>query len=413
MENPSPSSALGPLKYTKPPQRRRLSLFLSLGLNVGLLVFLAIIYRPSPSKPGTEVLQALEKNANPKVHCEIVKQRITTPWSKWESSDLSAYAANLRATGCPQKTIRDILLPLIEETFARTDSSAFEPTNFWASFSERQSAAASRAERERALENEKSKMLQDVLGFTWTSKGLTELSRPATMRIFGFIDYDRAEKLVCIDDRIESDLSRSDFASLADNWGAIDHAWRQAASSLLSPAELEELGVRGQVLMAQRRNGSLCVADLSGPELRQLMAFRRECCIPSSLAWITGMELPLPDPDWPSEQKFNGRARSLLGDTRFLEYLKCGDTSIGRTLVAVEKERLPRSLALQLYDLRQAAAERAQEIRGLPVSRSEKRAQLAALRQSAFEQLAALPNAAAEGLLVRINEDWLQEVAKP
>jgi hypothetical protein len=84
-----------------------------------------------------------------------------------------------------------------------------------------------------------------------------------------------------------------------------------------------------------------------------------------------------------------------------------------RTLVTLEKEHLPRSLALQLFDLREEAMARAQEIRQLPERRAEKRAQLAALRQSAREQLAALPNSASDGLLIRINEDWLQEIAKP
>ena len=151
-------------------------------------------------------------------------------------------------------------------------------------------------------------------------------------------------------------------------------------------------------MIYQRRNPNLCKAGLSGSELRQLMVFRRELCNPLPSALLAGRRRAsrgarLRHANINSMRKL----RSLLGDNRFLDYLKSCDAGIEKTLVTLEKEHLPQSLALQLFDLRQEAIARAQEIRQLPVRRAEKRAQLAALRQNALEQLASLPSA---GLMI-------------
>jgi hypothetical protein len=121
----------------------------------------------------------------------------------------------------------------------------------------------------------------------------------------------------------------------------------------------------------------------------------------------------LQEPDCADEQQFNTKARGLLGDDRFIDYLKSCDASMERTLATLEKEYLPRNLALQLFDLRQEVMNRAREIRQLPVRRAEKRTRLAALRQNALEELATLPNAVTESPVLEINRDWLQEIANP
>jgi len=39
----------------------------------------------------------------------------STPWSRLVSDDLSEFAARLRAAGCPDQTVCDILMPRIRE----------------------------------------------------------------------------------------------------------------------------------------------------------------------------------------------------------------------------------------------------------------------------------------------------------
>ena len=81
------------------------------------------------SEPAAVVPGAvdLEVNRGGKAHAigqgAIFRPRRTLvvarpPWSDLESDDYHEYAANLRRIGCPEKTVRDILVADINDTFA-------------------------------------------------------------------------------------------------------------------------------------------------------------------------------------------------------------------------------------------------------------------------------------------------------
>jgi hypothetical protein len=411
MENAERSRTRHRPNTVEPAPRPRLFLFVSLSLNFGLLLFLALVFRRSDSQEVPAPLPDHTTQTSSRT-LRTDSKRVTprtdpTPWQQLESNDLAVYAANLSAAGCPPKTVRDILLPWIEEKFELSEPPTSEPIPFWASFSQRQAAASARAEHESNLGQEKDKMLKELLGFTWTSEGIKEAYAGEAAGPIGFLDYERAEKLLCIADRFKKQLSRANFSRRTDRLSAIYQSWRQEVGEVLSPGEIEETELRGILMTCQRRTPYLCKAGLSGSELRQLMTFRRELCNPLPSAMLAKGDESLQEPDWATEHQLNARTRVLLGESRFVEYLKSSDASIERTIATLEKEHLPRNLALQMFDLREEAMSRAQAIRQLPVRRAEKRSQLAALRQSAVEKLGT------DSMLLKISQDWLQEIANP
>jgi hypothetical protein len=284
---------------------------------------------------------------------------------------------------------------------------------FWASFSERQAAAKTRAAQESALRQEKDNAVKELFGFAWDFEELKHAYAGEAAGALGFLDYDRAEKLLCIADRFTRKFSLGENSRRIDRRAAIYQEWRKAAGEVLSAVDFEETEARALLLLYQRRIPTLCQAGLSGSELHQLMIYRRERCnpLPSTLL-AEGREL-VQEPDIAAEQQFNTRARSLLGDNRFIDLLNNCDTTVARTLAALDNEHLPRSMALEIFDLRQNTTVHAQEIRHLPMHRAEKRVQLAALRQSAIDQIAALSNATTDSPLLRYNMDWLQDIRNP
>lgn len=418
MQNAEPSHTRRRTNSAEPAQTSRLFLFLSLSVNLGLVLFLAVVSRRSASPEVSrnslpDNTNATSERSRPETKRFATRKISNSPWKQLESADLAIYAANLRAAGCPPKTVRDILLPLLEERFENLNPSVTEPTNFWASFSQRQAAAAAKADQESAMEKERDKAITELFGFAWNSVGLKLAYAGETAGSIGFLDYEHAETLVCIAERFNTQFSREENLRRIDRRLAIYQAWRQEASEVLSPSEFEEAELRAILMIWQRRNPNLCKIGISGAELRQLMTFRRELCSPLPSVLLTRSDELLQEPDWNGDQLFHARARSLLGDDRFIDYLKSWDASIERTLTALEKVHLPRSRALQLFDLRQESIARAQEIRRLPIRRAEKRAQLATLRQSALEQLSVLSIAAADNPLLKLDQDWLQEIANP
>lgn len=420
MENDEPSRTSRRQNCAPPIRESRLFLFLSLTLNLGLVVFLVWAYQhPSSTAipelsptghPANESRRSAGTQINP-VATRVAA--VNSPWRQLESSDLSVYAANLRAAGCPEKTVRDILLPALEENFEHAKPIVSEPTNFWASFSERKAVATARAEQERALQQQKEETLKELFGFVWLSEGLRSAYSVETAHSIGFLDYDHAEKFLCTSERFKKQFARADLSHRFDRRVTIYQAWLQEVGEALSPSELEETELREIFLVCERRDQKLSGAGLSGSELRQLMAFRRELCNPLPSTLLAESDDLFGETDWVGEQKFYAKARELLGESRFLDYLKSCDVGIDRTIATLEKEHLPTSLALQLFDLRQEAMARAQEIRQLPVRRADKRLRIAALRQSALEQLASLSNGETDTALIRINQDWLQEIANP
>jgi hypothetical protein len=400
----------------EPTQARQLLLLASVGFNLGLLLLLAFLcirreffssapLRNSPvAKKPTLTIRPRHSSA---------RNVLPSPWSQMESTDLTVYASNLRAAGCPAKTVRDILLPLIEQKFEHAESPIPDPTNFWASFSERRAVAAARAEQQSQLAQEKYKLLEEVFGFDWLSPGIKEAYNGDAAASLGFLDYEDAEKFLCVAERFRSEFVRVADSCRDDIRSSIYETWREKTAEVLSPQEFEEAELRALLMIYQRRNPNLCNAGLTGGELRQLMIFRREVCKPLPSALLAGRDEFLEEPGLVAEQQFNAEARGLLGDSRFIDYLKSCDRGIERTIAALEKEHFSRDLALQLFDLREQALVRAQQIRQLPIRRAEKRAQLSALRQNAAEQLATLSDPTTESPVLRVNEDWLQEIASP
>lgn len=412
MEKVAPSRTRTPQNSETPKPGNRALLFLSLAANLALVVFLAVVWlTPRELVANNPALDHVV--AAPESRSEHVHNRERRAWDALESRDLAIYAANLRATGCPEKTVRDILLPLVEEKFARIELPDAEPTNFWSTFSQRQAAANARAEKEHAVRRERDQTVKELLGFAWDSTELNRVYTGDAAGSVGFLDYDRAEKFLCIADRFTrqfEDVSNSHRLGRRNN---IYQAWRVEAGEVLSAADFEETELRGLLLIFQRHNATVCHAGLSGAELRQLMLARRELCNPLPSALLAGGDEVVQEPDWAGEAQFLSKARALLGDNRFLNYLKNSDVSMERTLLGLEQLQLPRMTALQLFDLRQQSIARAQQIRELPIHRAEKRGQLAALRQSALDQLLALANGDEESVLVRANGKWLQEIKAP
>ena len=410
MENVEPSRARRQLNPTQPPRGRRTVLLFSVGLNLALLLCLALLTRKSsnatPVTPPSDEPSPISERVIPTRLASRAAH--ASAWSKLESADLASYAANLRAAGCPQKTVRDILLPLIEEKFERAEAADSERITFWASFSQRQAVDLALMKQEQ----KKSEVIKELLGFSWTSEGLKQACSWQAANSSGYLDYEHAEKLACIDDRFNTQLSQTIHSHRIDRRLEIYEIWRKEVAEILSAAEFEEFELRGILRICERRSPNLYKAGVTGSELRQLMIFKRDLCNPLPSAFLTSAD-EVQEPDWIGEQRFNAKARSLLGDNRFLNYLKSSDASIERTLATLQKEHLPRTVALQLFDLRLQSMARAQEIRHLPIRRTEKRTQLAALHEHAIQQITSLPNPKHDELLLNNNQDWLQEIASP
>jgi hypothetical protein len=168
----------------------KITLRLSLLLNVSLLGCLAILLAQAQRKMPANVerqANATTPASQPTTRLAGVESSLSSPtelskkfhWSQIESSDYRTYVANLRAIGCPEQTIRDIICADVDATFAsrRTKLERTELTQ---------------TSPERALSNlrqEEAQIIETLLGPQTSSPRLSPaqqarkraLMRPATM----------------------------------------------------------------------------------------------------------------------------------------------------------------------------------------------------------------------------------------
>src|SRR5512139_3859514 len=104
---------------------RRSTLAVSLCLNLLLVAAVAFAFRGAPSLggapvPGEEGERLLASSPTTATNLPASVLTITNRfhWSQVESPHYERYMANLRAVGCPEKTICDILVRDIEKTYA-------------------------------------------------------------------------------------------------------------------------------------------------------------------------------------------------------------------------------------------------------------------------------------------------------
>jgi hypothetical protein len=114
------------------------------------------------------------------VKTNVVVRRQFFSWSEVESSDYRTYIANLRGIGCPEQTIRDIIIADVNGLFARRlATEVITPDQQWWRIKPDPALARAAAAKARALNEERRSLLTLLLGPSWESGDLASLPRPS------------------------------------------------------------------------------------------------------------------------------------------------------------------------------------------------------------------------------------------
>ena len=114
-------------RVVKSPKFILLLSLLNLGVAAAILVY---VFRPSPETadtseavdPSAEVVSAQEPPALPVEKVVVVTNQFH--WAQVESEDYKTYIARLRSIGCPEATIRDIIIADLDKLLAPEVASA-------------------------------------------------------------------------------------------------------------------------------------------------------------------------------------------------------------------------------------------------------------------------------------------------
>jgi len=227
---------------------------ISLALNVALLAIVG--WRrsretPMPRTPRGEIRQASPGPSNLPVRSRVPRTQPSSPWTAIEGKDSRTFIENLRAIGCPEQTIRDMvtlricrayrnrLLEANAESVRAWDYTRQPSRDYWSEHNERQ----------QDLRDEMITTLESLFGQSWKSLTSSLLGRPdwgtdpseplsveARRKIREVDKKYRRESSELQQRRWMGELDLADMARSRE----LEREKRASLAGVLSPPELEE-----------------------------------------------------------------------------------------------------------------------------------------------------------------------------
>src|SRR5688572_10009498 len=233
----------------------------SLGLNAVLLGALAFVsvQQPAPSKspaesaPPPEPVQIVPKRERPAQKSTAIANLASFQWSQLESSDYHQYMANLRGIGCPDETIRDLIIAEVDKMFAPRFAALAGESQTFQHWRRRSKASENLVAQLRALQDERKALLRELLGIDdgpyakWANADVARLQEEGK---YSFLSAEKQAQVRAIMEKyqkqIEGGQNVLDGFSLSggDQSKRLREQRQQELAQVLSPEELKEISLR-------------------------------------------------------------------------------------------------------------------------------------------------------------------------
>ena len=280
-------------------------------------------------------------------------------WSQVESEDYRTYITRLRSIGCPEQTIRDIIIADVDKLLApRIQSASLQPRdlNYWEPIEHQlwDNAAQREAfQKQRAVDFEKREVIRELLGIDLVGERLKNEGhddyygarlqflpeeKRARMRLVldQFSDQERA----LMEQQIEAD-----DANAAAELHKVQQEKQVALAQLLTPKEKEQYDLWFSRTASATRE-SVYGFNASEEEFLKLYNLRRNF-------EERGVALDSPE----GQQQFNTQLQQALGPDRYAQYLRAQDPQYRSLLATTTRFGLQQKVADDLHEFTQVAQE--------------------------------------------------------
>jgi hypothetical protein len=365
-------------------------LLLSAGGNAVLALAWLRAHRPSAVWPRELTApRAIVTNILRPIRTNFVVRPQVLAWHDLESDDYVTYIRNLRSIGCPDQTVRDIIVADVNELFAhRRATEIITPQQQWW-LSEPGAGLSQRADDQRdALDTQRRELLARLLGPAWELSGslLTErLGSPVTLDgpLLGELPLETKQALRAIELRgrererayLQAGQSEPGSAAAAE-LARVRQQTREELAKVLTPAQLEEYLLRYSAT-AQNLRSALKGFEFTADEFRRLFAgvdaaeqeLQRlgDATDPAARRARKGCE-----------QKREAAIAEALGPDRLRFYQLNQDPVFQRARETAQQVGAPADAVIPMYQINQATdAERRRILNDVSLTPDEQTTQLA------------------------------------
>lgn len=261
-------------------------------------------------------------------------------WRDVESGDYREYVARLRRIGCPEETIRDLLIADLNQAFAPRMAAIWNQPKaaYWKKFRGDSMPGAEQLSRLESLEKEKAEILSALLGTRVTAREFASIGRLSlddSTRALAFLEPRRLEvaRRALEREGLEDKLQRVREFSTAFSFEIESYELRRRAlSGTLTSEELEEFDLR----FAPRANWlrhETSFLDCTREEFRALLELREQRLGPGQERMTVDRAEAVAD------------VRKVMGAEKAAEFEIVSDHGYTNARRAAERAGLPQDLA--------------------------------------------------------------------
>jgi hypothetical protein len=314
-------------------------------------------------------------------------------WAALESTNYYVYIANLRNFGCPEETVKDIILTDIAKVYARKRSDLRrqgQPYRFW-SPSDSSSNVDPKLQRQLAeLDREQRNLVRNLLGVDLQVELAKYWEDDYDPAAYDFLPTEKRDQLLSLKakyDEMEQEIyvrAQGIMLEQDENDLRVLEQQRQVElANLLSPQELEEYQLRHSHVSENLRN------QLSGFEPTE-EEFRRLFRLQNDFEEQINRALPESSDEVQAEiraraqeegqRALNEEMRKVLGGDRYGEWQRAQDPDYKALVQISDRYNLPVDTSQKIYNYKVQAEQQKLQVESNPnLSEEQRQAALVAI----------------------------------
>jgi len=414
----------------------RLPLTCSLTLNallLGLVLWLARAGSPSETRAGVSrfltnrVLRVQHKPALPPAGDlvpEVIEVNEPFHWAQLESADYRVYLANLRAIGCPEATVRDILIADVNDLFSGRVKALVDEVSpqFWNLITHAEDfekLVDEKGKQLSAFDHERDELFTTLFGNSnpraeEEERASTAARREQWERLADFLPAEKRGQFVAAKGELEK--AWMDFLRTPGLTGPQHQAKRQELDAALERSLRESLSTDEYAELRLRQSPAASLRDrlvgssLSEDEVRA--AAKIQLAADEARAALSQKDADFKSRTAQLRQQAEAQTRELLGTEAYAALQRATDVRYEPLHRVTQRLGLPDSTAAQAYGIRCQADDAARRLRDdKSLSAEERQAALQAIGAETKQSLATALGTKGFAAYEKIDGGWMQQIS--
>ncbi len=389
-----------------------------LGLATGLALILPLSpapitgATPAPPPAAPAAAEPAAPAGNAVTRC--FTNHAAPSWNAVESEDYRQYVANLRAMGCPEATVRDIIVADVNKLYAARERALVGGTNkfeFWKK--QRPALDEARLAQKRELLAEKRAVLKELLGADAPAaeSGAVSQSEARKEQVLGFLPREKQDQVAELRESCSMKVqalmagkARPDKSDL-ERIQALESELRENVAQRLTPQEMEDLELRASGTANYLR---ATLGDFEMTEEEFCAVFKLRKGLDEQYGY-TSHEDPR---KVAAEVAVEQQVKAALGDDRYAQYTRERNWSTSTLRNVARDFNIPKETAVQVFDLKGPAQEAATRIRmDSSLAPAQRQEALLGLQQATVEGIARAIGADAAQAYAR-EGSWIRALSR-